>query len=100
MKKLITELILLMNLAVFVLVWNCGDTKKISGHYSDPYPGITSLKFIQLPVGAVRPEEWLRNTLRAWAEGVTGHLHEYRSDIFWNTLPLRLSSSNVDVLEN
>jgi len=54
-------------------------------HYAAPYPGVEARKFIPLPVGAVRPEGWLKSSLQAWADGITGHLHEYRSDTFWNT---------------
>lgn len=53
-------------------------------YYNDPFPKEKLSKFVQLPVGAVKPEGWLRKQLQAWGEGITGHLQEYRSDVFWN----------------
>ena len=53
-------------------------------YYSDPFPKEKLNKFVQLPVGAVKPEGWLKKQLQAWSDGITGHLQEYRSDIFSN----------------
>jgi hypothetical protein len=51
---------------------------------------------MQLPVGAVKPEGWLQQTLRAWGDGITGHIHEYRSDTFWNTWDNRRQRAKDD----
>ena len=77
--------VIFTTLAVSALVWNCGRTKEVSSHYADPYPGKVERRFIPLPVGAVKPTGWLKTTLQTWANGITGHLYEYRSDTFWNT---------------
>ncbi len=42
-----------------------------------------SCRFLPLSVGAVKPEGWLRGTIRAWADGITGHLHEHRPRGHW-----------------
>jgi uncharacterized protein len=39
--------------------------------------------FLNLPPGAVKPDGWLKSSLQAWADGVTGHLHEYRREGEW-----------------
>ena len=93
MKKFTIAIAVLTCFAVPPFVWNCGIKKNALSHYADPFPGVKARRFIQLPVGAVRPEGWLKNTLQAWGDGITGHLHEYRPDTFSNTsqrfLPLR-----------
>jgi hypothetical protein len=48
--------------------------------------------FLNLAPGAVKPEGWLRRSLQAWADGITGHLHEYRREgewRIWNTFDNR-----------
>ena len=59
--------------------------KRASSPYADRYPGIKIPQFFQLPVGAVKPQGWLKATMRGSADGITGHLHEYKSHIMWNT---------------
>ena len=94
MKKSAIGTILLMSIPISAFGWDLfGSTRKVSSHYADPYPGVVTRKFIKLPVGAVRPEGWLKSTLEVWASGITGHLHEYRSDTFWNTWDNRRSRS-------
>jgi len=78
----------------------CAAQKKTGGHYAPAHPGLRRRKFDQLPVGAVRPRGWLKRTLQAWANGITGHLHEYRSDTFWNTWDNRRSKSTNGHLES
>jgi len=68
---------------------------RAGGHYAEPYRGVQTPRFIRLPVGAVEPEGWLKMTLQAWGDGITGHLHEYRSDTFWNTWDNRRHRINV-----
>ena len=85
MKKIRFVSTILTGLALFLLVWSCDVQKKTNVHYENPYPGVIKNNFISLPIGAVRPERWLKNTLQAWGEGITGRIHEYRSDVFWNT---------------
>ena len=85
MKKFTFGMIVIMSLAVSASGLALGVKKKNSDHYTAPYPGVVTPAFSQLPLGAVKPKGWLKGTLQAWGEGITGHLHEYRSDTFWNT---------------
>lgn len=52
--------------------------KSISNdHYAGANrPPLAPSKFIKLPIGAIRPEGWLRKQLELEAEGFTGHLEE------------------------
>ena len=75
-----------VTIAVSFLTFSCSDKKQAEteSFYADPYPGVVSKKFYNLPVGAVRPEGWLKDTMVSLGEGITGHLHEYKSDRCWN----------------
>jgi hypothetical protein len=39
------------------------------------------LAFVPLPLGAIRPEGWLRRQLRIQADGLSGHLDEFWPDV-------------------
>src|SRR5215510_12352192 len=43
--------------------------------------GLAAPAFATLPLGAIRPEGWLRRQLRIQADGLTGHLDEFWPDI-------------------
>ncbi|MBI1259885.1 MAG: hypothetical protein GC204_20645 [Chloroflexi bacterium] len=53
--------------------------------YPSPHPQNRSplhpAAHLALPVGAVRPRGWLLNQLRVQANGISGHLDEYWSDV-------------------
>ena len=85
MKNKITFVIASLVILTFIIRCDYKRKENINKFYSDPYPAQKLNKFIPLPVGAVQARGWLRKELQAWAEGITGHLQEYRGDAFWNT---------------
>ncbi len=85
MEKINKVIIIPIILISFLSGCNSGNTQKSNSYYSDPFPKEKLYQFIQLPVGAVQPEGWIRKELEAWAEGITGHLHEYKANVFWKT---------------
>ena len=46
-------------------------------YYFSARPPLAETKFVSLPVGAVRPEGWLKDQLTIAANGLTGHLDEF-----------------------
>jgi hypothetical protein len=85
MEKIVKVVITLITSVIILFGCNSHTTEKNNNYYSDPYPVEKLYQFIQLPVGAVQPNGWLRKELQSWADGITGHLQEYRGDAFWNT---------------
>jgi len=73
-----------MMFGFLLFAYNSVAQEKSNKYYSDPFPKEKLSKFVQLPVGAVKPDGWLKKQLQAWGEGITGHLQEYRKDVFWN----------------
>ena len=85
MKQKVIFIIALIAILPFTNRCDYSRNGNINKYYSDPYPEVKLNQFYQLPVGNVQPQGWLRKELIAWAEGITGHLHEYKKGIFWNT---------------
>ncbi|HRR84440.1 MAG TPA: 4Fe-4S binding protein, partial [Phycisphaerae bacterium] len=50
-------------------------------HYPSSRPPLRQTRFVELPLGAVKPQGWLRDQLRIQAEGLTGHLDEFWPDL-------------------
>jgi len=48
---------------------------------TQPASGLRDPVFRPLPLGAIRPEGWLRRQLRIQADGLTGHLDEFWPDV-------------------
>jgi len=48
---------------------------------AQPASGLRDPVFRPLPLGAIRPEGWLRRQLRIQADGLTGHLDEFWPDV-------------------
>jgi len=81
-KPIIPAVILLC--AVFAGTFtSCRVEKRNRSQYADPYAGVAPPLFCQLPVGAVKPQGWLRTTMQVSGDGIVSHLQEYRSDSFW-----------------
>ena len=52
------------------------NTKATNSFYVGNRPPLTPSPFIKLPVGAIKPQGWVRKQLELEAEGFTGHLLE------------------------
>lgn len=74
------------SILILSLTTQCDFSRKetMNKYYGDPYPKEKLNQFYQLPIGNVQPQGWLKKELEAWAVGITGHLHEYKSGTFWN----------------
>jgi hypothetical protein len=85
--KLTKSIFAVIAIVILLITIQCDFNRKgnINKYYDNPYPEDKLSMFIQLPVGTVQPEGWIRKELQAWAEGITGHLHEYKENVFWNT---------------
>lgn len=92
--------VILFSAALAGLVVSCGGRKHFRSQYSDPYPGVASPKLLLLPVGAVKPQGWLQTTLRISADGITGHLQEYRSDSMWRTWDDRAYRGKLQLMKS
>jgi hypothetical protein len=75
MNKLFTAILT----AVLVILVSCAD--KGNKYYSNNPAPLFKNAYIRLPVGAVKPEGWLRSQLEAQAEGLTGNLDEFWPDL-------------------
>lgn len=63
--------------AISVLVISAGCTSKVTNpnYPNNPEP-LHPNKFIELPLGSIKAEGWLKSMLVSQAEGATGHLDE------------------------
>jgi len=52
------------------------DTKATNDFYISNRPPLTPSPFMKLPIGAIKPQGWVRKQLELEAEGFTGHLLE------------------------
>ncbi|MDH4239619.1 MAG: glycoside hydrolase family 127 protein [Phycisphaerae bacterium] len=52
------------------------NTKATNSFYVGNRPPLTPTPFIKLPIGAIKPQGWVRKQLELEAEGFTGHLLE------------------------
>lgn len=49
---------------------------KADGPYLNNRPPLVSKPYMELPLGAVKPEAWMQDQLQRMADGMTGHLDE------------------------
>ena len=74
MKRLISIL------AASALLWGAGSAS--AALYPENPEPLAPEAFIELPLGAVKPDGWLRSQLQAQARGLTGHLDEFWESLF------------------
>lgn len=75
MKRLISTL------AACTLLTSAGSWASASLYPENPEP-LAPEAFIELPLGAVKPDGWLRSQLKVQARGLTGHLDEFWDSLF------------------
>lgn len=76
MKKLIPIIVLL----IAVLGSGCGKRKMNANYKGNPEP-LYENAYIKLPLGAVKPQGWLKSQLEVQAGGLTGNLDDYWPDL-------------------
>lgn len=74
--KNFTSIMLVISAAVLF----CARDKANEHYPSNPAP-LRPGAYSRLPLGAVKPEGWLRDQLQAQAKGLTGHLDEFWPDL-------------------
>jgi DUF1680 family protein len=65
-----------MKVLSLLLVGALGLALAQNRHYTGNRSPLSPSPFVKLPIGAIRPEGWLRNQLRMQADGFSGHLSE------------------------
>lgn len=73
--------LLLSLIAAVVACEPLGGAEERNRHYPTNRPPLQATKFVALPLGAVKPQGWLRDQLTIQANGLTWHLDE-----FWPSL--------------
>jgi uncharacterized protein len=72
---------ILIGILVILVTLSFGCTEKGNRYYSNNPAPLLKNAYIRLPLGAVKPEGWLRSQLQAQADGLTGHLDEFWPDL-------------------
>jgi len=73
--------ILQVCLLIFLLFFfSCTMKKKNDFYKSNPGP-LAQNAYIKLPLGAVKPDGWLKSQLEAQAAGLTGNIDEFWPDL-------------------
>jgi len=71
----------LIGILVIIIAFSFGCTEKGNRFYNNNPAPLFKNAYIKLPLGAVKPEGWLRSQLQAQADGLTGHLDEFWPDL-------------------
>ncbi|MBN1107138.1 MAG: glycoside hydrolase family 127 protein [Bacteroidales bacterium] len=73
--------ILLSLISVIIVLTTACSNRKENKHYKSNPEALLQNAYIQLPLGSVKPEGWLRSQLEAQASGLTGHLDDFWPDL-------------------
>jgi hypothetical protein len=74
------RLIIVPFTAFLLLFSGCADKKENVNYPGNPDPLIQNV-YIKLPLGAIKPEGWLKSQLQAQAEGLTGNIDDFWPDL-------------------
>jgi len=72
--------VLISALVLAMVLLSCSEGKKNLHYPNNPAPLVQNA-FIKLPLGAVKPEGWLKRQLEIQAEGLTGNLDDFWPDL-------------------
>ncbi len=76
MKKPFTSIFLL----ILIIVTGCSGKEENISYLGNPQP-LRQNAYIRLPLGAIKPDGWLKAQLKAQAEGLTGNVDEFWPDL-------------------
>jgi len=63
-----------------LLVCHCTEKPKVPHYPSNPSP-LVQTPFVNLPLGTIQPQGWLKDQLLAQKNGLTGHLEDFWPDL-------------------
>jgi hypothetical protein len=76
MNKIITAIFGL----ILIFLSSCTNEKGNINYQGNPAP-LRQNAYIKLPLGAIKPEGWLKSQLKAQAEGLTGNIDDFWPDL-------------------
>ena len=65
---------------IMFVALNCTENKENTNYKGNPAP-LKQNAYIRLPLGAIKPEGWLKSQLEAQASGLTGNMDDFWPDL-------------------
>ena len=65
---------------IMLLLMGCTENSQNISYPGNPEP-LMQNAYIRLPLGAIKPEGWLKSQLEAQAEGLTGNIDDFWPDL-------------------